>query len=106
MKTDGFEADKNDIKVISNGITTNLTARWDESVNSFIWAADGKSLYFIAAVDGTLQVFNVDFPGMTKKLPVVTQITKGDWDVNNIIGLSGDLLIISRLSMNKYTASI
>ncbi|MBK9563694.1 MAG: S9 family peptidase [Saprospiraceae bacterium] len=101
MKTDGFEADKNDIKVISNGITTNLTARWDESVNSFIWAADGKSLYFIAAVDGTLQVFNVDFPGMTKKLPVVTQITKGDWDVNNIIGLSGDLLIISRLSMNR-----
>lgn len=101
MKTDGFEADKNDIKVISNGITTNLTARWDESVNSFIWAADGKSLYFIAAVDGTLQVFNVDFPGMTKKLPLVTQITKGDWDVNNIIGLSGDLLIISRLSMNR-----
>lgn len=101
MKTDGFEADKNDIKVISNGITTNLTARWDESVNSFIWAADGKNLYFIAAVDGTLQVFSVDFPGMTKKLPVVTQITKGDWDVNNIIGLSGDLLIVSRLSMNR-----
>ncbi len=101
MKTDGYEADKNDIKVISNGITTNLTALWDESVNSFIWSADGKSLYFIAAIDGTLQLFNVDFPGMTKKLPRVTQLTKGDWDINNIIGQSGDLMLVSRLSMNR-----
>ncbi|CAG0906660.1 unnamed protein product, partial [Darwinula stevensoni] len=50
MKTDGFEADKNDIKVISNGITTNLTARWDESVNSFIWAADGWTAISIDTV--------------------------------------------------------
>ncbi|MGB4839681.1 MAG: alpha/beta fold hydrolase [Saprospiraceae bacterium] len=101
MKTDGFESDKNDIKVISNGITTNLTAQWDESVNSFVWANDGKSIYFIAAVDGTLQIFNVDFPGMTKKMPVVRQITKGDWDVNSIIGQTGDLLIVLRCSFNR-----
>jgi dipeptidyl aminopeptidase/acylaminoacyl peptidase len=101
MKTDGFESDKNDIKVISNGITTNLTAQWDESVNSFVWANDGKSIYFIAAVDGTLQIFNVDFPGMTKKMPVVRQITKGDWDVNSILGQTGDLLIVLRCSFNR-----
>lgn len=101
MKTDGYEADKNDIKVISNGITTNLTAMWDESVQSFVWANDGTRLYFTAAVDGTLQLFEVDFPGKTKKLPVVQQLTKGDWDINNIIGQSGDVLFVSRVSINR-----
>ena len=101
MKTDGYESDKTDIKVISNGITTNLTALWDESVSSYLWAPDGKSLNFIAAVDGTLQLFNVDFPGITKKMPVVQQITKGDWDVNSIVGHTGDLLIVLRGSINR-----
>ncbi|MBK9583387.1 MAG: S9 family peptidase [Saprospiraceae bacterium] len=101
MATDGYEADKNDLKVISKGITYNLTAQWDESVQSFIWAKNGKNLYFTAAVDGTLQLFEVDFPGMTRKLPTVRQLTKGDWDVNDIIGLTGDLIIVSRVSMNR-----
>lgn len=101
MKTDGYEADKNDIKVLSDGIISNLTANWDESVQSFIWSNDGSRLYFTAAKDGTLQLFEVDFPGKTKKMPVVQQITKGDWDVNAIIGQSGDLLIVTRVSMNR-----
>ncbi|MBK9741960.1 MAG: S9 family peptidase [Saprospiraceae bacterium] len=101
MATDGYEADKNDLKVISKGITYNLTAQWDESVQSFIWAKNGKNLFFTAAVDGTLQLFEVDFPGMTRKLPTVRQLTKGDWDVNDIIGLTGDLIIVSRVSMNR-----
>lgn len=101
MATDGYEADKNDIKVISKGITYNLTAQWDESVQSYVWANNGKNLYFTAAVDGTLQLFEVDFPGMTKKLPTVRQLTKGDWDINAIIGLTGDQIIVSRVSMNR-----
>ncbi|MBK8885256.1 MAG: S9 family peptidase [Saprospiraceae bacterium] len=101
MATDGYEADKNDLKVISKGITYNLTAQWDESVQSFIWAKNGKNLFFTAAVDGTLQLFEVDFPGMTRKLPTVRQLTKGDWDVNDIIVLTGDLIIVSRVSMNR-----
>ncbi len=101
MSTDGYEADKNDIKVISKGMTYHLTQQWDESVQSFIWANDGSKLYFTAAVNGTLQVFEVDFPGLSKKMPVVQQLTTGDWDVNNIIGQSGDLLIVSRVSINR-----
>ncbi len=101
MKTDGFEADKNDIKVLYNGITTNLTAQWDESVQSYIWANDGTRLYFTAAVDGTLQLFEVDFPGKTKRMPVVQQLTKGEWDVNAILGQTGDLLVVTRVSLNR-----
>lgn len=66
MKRDGYEADKNDIVVSFKGITINLTANWDGSVESYIWSKDGKKVYFQAAVDGTLQLFVVDFPGLTK----------------------------------------
>lgn len=100
MHTDGYEADKNDIKVISDGVTYNLTAQWDETVLSYIWANDGRKLYFTAAVDGTIQLFEVDFPGITKKMPVVQQLTKGDWDINDIIGQSGDIIVVSRVSIN------
>lgn len=101
MATDGYEADKNDIKVLSNGITTNLTAHWDETVMSYKWSNDGRDLYFIAATNGTLQLFKVDFPGRTKKMPLVQQLTEGDWDVNSIIGQSGDLLIVTRGSIQR-----
>ncbi len=101
MATDGYEADKNDIKVMSNGVTTNLTALWDESVLSYIWSKDGSVLYFTAAVDGTLQIFEVGFAGNTNRSSGVKQITKGDWDVNSIIGQSGDLLITTRVSFNR-----
>ncbi|HRO07471.1 MAG TPA: S9 family peptidase [Saprospiraceae bacterium] len=103
MATDGNEADKNDIKVLSNGIVMNLTAHWDETVMSYKWSNDGRKLYFIAAVDGTLQLFSVIFPGKTKIMPLVQQLTKGDWDVNGIIGETGELVIVSRTTMNRAT---
>lgn len=61
MKRDGYEADKNDIIVRFKGMDMNLTANWDGSVNSFQWSKDGKKVYFIAAVDGTTQLFEVNF---------------------------------------------
>src|SRR5699024_8234602 len=38
MKTDGYEADKNDIVVLENGVKQNLTGHWDETIGSFRWA--------------------------------------------------------------------
>src|SRR5699024_2403598 len=40
MKTPGYEADKNDIVVLQNGIRQNLTADWDGTVNRFLWGDD------------------------------------------------------------------
>ncbi|HLO56458.1 MAG TPA: S9 family peptidase [Saprospiraceae bacterium] len=101
MKTDGYEADKNDIKVISKGITSNLTAQWDGTVNSFIWANDNRNIYFTAPANGTIQLFKVDFPGLTKKLPVVEQLTDGEWDITGIVGQNGNKLVLTRTSMNR-----
>ena len=100
MKRDGYEADKNDIIVHFKGMNINLTANWDGTVDSFLWSADGKKVYFQAPIDGTLQLFEVDFPGVFKKLPQVVQLTNGDFDVASLVCLSGESIIVTRTDMN------
>ncbi|WP_339888835.1 S9 family peptidase [uncultured Flavobacterium sp.] len=100
MKQDGYEADKNDIIVRYKGLDINLTSNWDGTVDSFIWSKDGEKVYFIAAIDGTKQLFEVNFPGLTKIMVRVQQITKGDFDVNGIIGFDDSKIIATRGNMN------
>ncbi|MFV8374821.1 alpha/beta fold hydrolase [Flavobacterium sp. LB1P71] len=104
MKRDGYEADKNDIIVSFEGMNRNLTANWDGTVNHFIWSNDGQKIYFIAPIDGTKQLFEVNFPGLTNPEASgaikVRQITAGDFDVNDLIGFSGNEIIITRTDMN------
>lgn len=100
MKTGGNEADKNDI-VVNNGNTIiNLTEQWDGTVNHFLWSADGKKIFFTAPVDGTQQLFEVNYPGQTKIKPEVKQITKGDFDVVDFVGQAGNNLVVTRTDMN------
>lgn len=100
MKRDGYEADKNDIIVRFKGIDMNLTTNWDGTVDSFTWSTDGKKIYFLAPVDGTKQLFEVNFPGLTRIAITVRQITSGDFDVTDIVGFSGDKIIVGRTDMN------
>jgi len=103
MKRDGFEADKNDIMVRFRDFDMNLTAAWDGTVQSFKWSADGKKIFFIAPVKGTLQLFEVNFPGLSKIAIQVRQITDGDFDVQKIVGFSGDRVVLARQDMNQPT---
>ena len=100
MKRDGYEADKNDIIVRFKGMDMNLTANWDGSVTSFQWSKEGKKIYFIAAVDGTTPLFEVNFPGLTKIAITVNQVTNGDFDVHDIVDITGDTAILNRTDMN------
>lgn len=100
MKRDGYEADKNDLIVSFKGINLNLTANWDGTVDHFIWSNDATKIYFIAPIDGTKQLFEVNFTGLTKIAINVHQITNGDFDVNDLIGFSGDEIIVTRTDMN------
>ncbi|HEX9150875.1 MAG TPA: S9 family peptidase [Flavobacterium sp.] len=100
MKRDGYEADKNDLIVNFEGTNINLTANWDGTVNHFIWSVDGKKIYFIAPIDGTKQLFEVNFAGLNQSAIRVHQITSGDFDINDLIGFSGDAIIITRTDMN------
>jgi dipeptidyl aminopeptidase/acylaminoacyl peptidase len=100
MKRDGYEADKNDIIVRFMDVNYNLTSNWDGSVESFKWSPDGTKIYFVAATDGTLQLFEVNFPGVKRIAISVKQISNGDFDVHDIVGFSGDNIIVTRTDMN------
>jgi dipeptidyl aminopeptidase/acylaminoacyl peptidase len=62
MAKDGFEADKNDIIVrdLSNNEDLNLTRDIDLTVSDYKWSKDGKSIYFLADIHGTKQLFEYD----------------------------------------------
>ena len=104
MKRDGYEADKQDL-IVSNGITKmNLTGNRDDiHVESFKWSEDGKSIFFIAPQKGMVHVFQVTYPNLTKMLPEITQLTKGEFEVNGIVGQVGNKLIISKVDFNHAT---
>ena len=98
MARDGYEADKNDIKILDwkTKKISNLTEGWDESVTGDVqWNYDSKSLYFTAAFRGTQQLFNVDL-----KSKKVAQITKGDFDINSISTVTKDKLVVSKVDIN------
>lgn len=100
MKTDGYESDKNDIVVLSQGITQNLTQQWDGTVRSFLWSNDGKHVFFTAPVDGTIQLFKVNYPGKKRIAPVVEQLSQGQFDITSIIAQNDQTLLVTRTDMN------
>ncbi|MCH2192732.1 S9 family peptidase [Kordia sp.] len=103
MKRDGYESDKNDIIVRLPEGYVNLTENWDGTVNGFIWSVDGSKIYFNAPVGGTVHAFEIDVPTGKKKPSKPKQISKGQFDVNGIIGQSGNQLIVNRRDMNHAT---
>lgn len=103
MKSDGYEADKNDIIVRHKGMDINLTAAWDGTVESFVWSKDGKKVYFVAPVGGTKQLFEVNFPGLTRIAVTVRQVTDGNFDVSGIVGFSGASILVTRTSHTMAT---
>jgi dipeptidyl aminopeptidase/acylaminoacyl peptidase len=101
MKRDGYESDKQDLVVTDGKNKINLTQQRDDiHVEGYKWSDDAKKIFFFAAINGTLQLFSVTYPGVTKSMPVISQITKGDFDVNAITGQSGNLLVVSRTDIN------
>lgn len=98
MATDGYEADKNDILVMDwkSRAKQNLTGHWDESVTgSTMWSNDSKNIYFSAAYRGTEQLFSVDL-----KNAKVQQITKGDFDVNEVVAQNKNGIFVTRTDIN------
>lgn len=103
MKRDGYESDKNDIIVKLADGKINLTKKWDGTVNGFIWSNDGSKIYFNAPVGGTVQAFEIEVPESSKVKVKPRQISDGQFDVNGIIGHSGNHLVVYRRDMNHAT---
>jgi dipeptidyl aminopeptidase/acylaminoacyl peptidase len=115
MKTPGYEADKSDIMIMAGNSAINVTGHWDESVQSFLWSSDASRIYFTAATDGTIQLFQVSVPARlnaktTSDAFVIEQLTEGQFDVNGIVAEVDGKLVVTRNSMNAareiYTYNI
>ena len=98
MERDGYEADKNDIKIMDwkSHKVRNLTKDWDESVvGDVFWTQDSKTLYFTTAFRGTKQLFSLN-----PKTAKIQQITQGDFDVTSIYAQNKNALLVGRTDMN------
>ncbi len=100
MKTDGYEADKQDLMLLRSGKIINLTANWDGTVQSFLWSSTGDIIYFNAPVGGTIQLFSISLNEKSINNSQVKQLTEGDFDVQSLIGEHKGLVIMTRTSMN------
>ena len=99
MKRDGFEADKQDLVVMRGPAKFNLTAKRDDlEVNAFRWSDDGTKIYFLAPVKASTQLFEADLKN--HNLPGIRQISNGDFQIGDIVGESGNLVIVTRTDMN------
>jgi dipeptidyl aminopeptidase/acylaminoacyl peptidase len=62
MQRPGYESDR--FQVVLMDVKTQkkqkLTANWDRSVRSLVWAADGSVIYLNAAEKGRVRIFSVD----------------------------------------------
>lgn len=105
MAHDGYESDKNDIVVmdVDKKKKINITAKWDGTVDGFIWAKGDEKLYFNAATEGTQQLFDVNVPERSGDKVTVNIITKGKFDVEGIVGQFADRVIVTRCDMNHAT---
>jgi dipeptidyl aminopeptidase/acylaminoacyl peptidase len=122
MRRDGFEADKQDVIIMNwlTGTKKNLTAGYDETINSFIWSNDSKKIFMEVPHKGTVQLFEVALAGADaptvrtvnkpSSVQTVKQITNGAWDINGLIGQVGNDLVVSISDMNHaselYTVNL
>jgi dipeptidyl aminopeptidase/acylaminoacyl peptidase len=96
MRREGWEADKQNLVVMTGGVKTNLTAdRDDIHVEGFRWSNDGKSIFFWAPIKSTQQLFEVTVAD--KK---IRQITTGDFQYADVTGEAEDLLFATRTDIN------
>ncbi len=64
MARAGFEADQTRLVLYdrSSGQRSELTAKFDNNVSDFIWALDGKRIFFSSDTDGATSIYQVTVP--------------------------------------------
>jgi dipeptidyl aminopeptidase/acylaminoacyl peptidase len=103
MKTPGYESDKNDLIILDTktDIKVNITENWNGTLNSFTWSANSKKVYAIAPINGTQQVYEIDFKGKPSAVSP-KQLTQG---VHNFTSVqeAGKVLLATQTKMNQPT---
>lgn len=89
MRQDGYESDKNRLYImdLATGIKRDLTAGFDQSIGSFNWANDGKSIYFISCFHATTQIYNLNLADLN-----IRKITSGYHDYESVAQAENTLI--------------
>ncbi len=95
MARNGFEADKDRIMIydFATGKYSDYSEKFDQGANNFSWTQDGKTLYFLSSVHGTVQIYSLSLASKE-----IRQISSGICDFLSI-SLAGKDIITSKQSM-------
>ncbi|MCC3157644.1 S9 family peptidase [Hymenobacter sp. 15J16-1T3B] len=98
MATPGFESDRNGIIVhdLKTGKHEDITKGSELSAGNVRWSPDGKTIYFVAVVEGTEQLFSVPSKGGKIK-----QLTQGLQNYNSFELAGPDVAICNRTTMQS-----
>jgi dipeptidyl aminopeptidase/acylaminoacyl peptidase len=97
MARDGYEADKNRLFVadLVTGKKEDYSVGFDQNVQSPVWSADSKTIWFISDINATDEIFRLDLP--TRK---ITRLTDGIHNYQSVTP-AGDKLVASKVSMSQ-----
>ncbi len=101
MARDGFESDKNQIRIMDMETRnhTSLSGDLDQSFGHPVWSKNGDRIWALSAINATYQVFELGLDNNGKRTRV-KQLTSGVHNINSI-QLAGDVLIGTKSSMSQ-----
>jgi len=108
MERDGYESDKSRLFVMDlvSGEKYYLTESFDYNTDDFCWNDASTTIYMLVSIQGTVQIFSIDFPNFDKS---IKQVTEGQHDYVSIAYANG-YLAGCRQSMSApnevYTVSL
>ncbi|MBI5423137.1 MAG: S9 family peptidase [Opitutae bacterium] len=98
----GFEAERWELKVLdlATGQSRSLTQKWDRSAEAFVWAPDGKKLYFTAQDAGVEPVWAIDAASGSASAPA--RVTSGGGVFGSLsITADGGVLAFTQASATR-----
>jgi dipeptidyl aminopeptidase/acylaminoacyl peptidase len=98
MRRAGFEADQKQLILYerSTGVRTNLTEKFDYSLNEVVWSPDSKSIYFNTDDKGNESIFRLNVGTGT-----IDGVLNTGYNHEIRIQPDGQSLVFARESMNK-----
>ncbi|HEY3382845.1 MAG TPA: S9 family peptidase [Vicinamibacterales bacterium] len=92
----GFEADRWQLMLYDRktGEHRSITASWDRSADSYVWAPDSKTVYLTAENEGRSDIFRLDLAG-GEPLPILRSGSNGDLQVSG----DGRTLVFSQTTL-------
>ena len=99
MERDGYESDKNRLFVmnLSTGEKRYVTENFDYNTDVFVWNSDNKTIWMVAPVQGTTQLYKADIT-----TGEVAPVTRGMHDYTSV-ALGNARLIAKRQSLSQPT---